>query len=713
MKQEKRECVHKVLWDWCLLWFREHPEDRQDVVRTLHRLVSTQKDLLCLLSLSKVDASFQVFSTVLWAFYRHTRAIGFVEHALPVLQYLLQHRSLSRRLLCCEMLRRLWKRGLVPRSIVDRFGHSIRSILRHHPRHEQAVFVVTKYVMEVPSPPIAPATLLPCGGMAWVKAIEYISKFAPHDHLPARLLAPWPSSHDADDLVKRWPVEVQHFYVQAAAASGFEALVGGRLLSIMAVLSHLTKVPGLMGPIIPGVLRVLESVHAPFVTTDQRYDLWESSWRILERHPPPHCFASRLWKILSTCPDLSASWCKDQIRSVLGAIGAVPEEFVVPLLRVLPRQLVTTQSSAIARLLVKKCCALADDTGERFCWRIGCVDFCCAVDAETYQTFIQDHIEVYRQALMHVDARVRLRARHMLSRVPAALFEASVPLLSELISEGDVSCMIAIQNLCPERKRRFAPELQDLVLARTDLYSDDGRPSIALVTFAGLPRDILEPIAKQIIPRIAFSRCARRSTPPTIWDARTEDRLFLLGHLPTGILDPEAAAHLCDQYWTGRTLALALRILHNTKNVHVYNQFKYRCFGVVAWGDEHLKPLALSVLRGLPTPVLETLLATLDMTTVSPTYTCKLWELTSPAFLNERADALVQLCGDNIHLECCLDLLAAVSPSPLEHLADKIVALAAQYEQEGIKWPSLRTVLRKIGDHERVDEMLFTKEFFV
>lgn len=710
----KRERVHGILWDWCLLRFRERPDERQDIVRTLHRLVSTPGDLISLLCLSNINTSLPVFSTILWSFYRHALEddrVVVVEKALPVLQNILGHRSLSRRLLCCDMIRKLWRRGSIRACVVEALEDFVIGILRHHPRHERAVFVVTRYAMEVPSRcPIDPSFLLPCGGMAWVKAMEYICS-QKHYQLSPRILGPLPSSHDTEHLVSLWPVDVQRFFVMIAKNSGFATLVGGRLLAVMSALSHLTKVPGEMGPIVPEVLQVLETLHQPHVTTDQKYDLWESAWRILERHHPQECDAPRMWKVLATFPDLSASWCREQIRTVLGRTGNVPDEFIIPLLKVLPQAFMVHDAERIAFLVTKNCCGATNALGQRFCWDVGCIDFCCAIDEKTHALFVKHHVPIFLEALGHVDARVRIRARRMLARVPDILFEASFLGLEAWIAQGDVSCTIAIQILSPERKRRFAPVLSRLVLENMNLYSDDGRPSIALVTFSGLPADVLRPKVEEVIRKLTDSEGG--STLPTIWDARIEDRLFLLGQMPAGVIARADAVRVADEYWNGATRKLAVRIVYNTKNAWVYDHFKHRCFELIVQGagDDDVKHLALYVLTTLPCPALERLLSLHwgEMKGVSPTYTCKILELTSLEFLLSKADFIVNLCLDNLYLECCLDLLAKVPC--LGRYCEKIVALAAKYEEEGVKWSSLRVVLKKIGEHDMVDEVLFTRAF--
>ena len=98
--------------------------------------------------------------------------------------------------------------------------------------------------MGLRSTAVDPCDLLPCGGMAWVKAIEFLS--LDHDRptqLYPRLLAPLPSVHDIHHVVGFWSVEVQQYYAILCANSKFQVFVGGRLLSCMEALSHLNKIP--------------------------------------------------------------------------------------------------------------------------------------------------------------------------------------------------------------------------------------------------------------------------------------------------------------------------------------------------------------------------------------------------------------------------------------------------------------------------------------
>jgi hypothetical protein len=710
MDRLKKEQVYIILWDWLLLRFKEHLDDRQDVVRTLRRLVHTPRDIVSLLSLSQTDASFPVFSTILWTFFRHVDGHPPSSHACiaaatPLLRNILQHRSLSRRLACCDMLRKLHRKQRMPDKCVHDLEPSILKILCRQPRHERAVFVTVKYFMQVQSTAVDPCNLLPCGGMAWVKAIEFLS--LDHDRptqLHPRLLAPLPSAYDIHHLVGLWSVDVQQYYAVLCANSRFQVLVGGRLLSCMEALSYLSKIPNDIGHIVvPGALIVLDSLHQGTVTTtDQRFDLWEFAWRILDRAAKGgHDFrpsAGRIWTIVARFPALSAGSCTNAIRSVLASTGPIPQEFFVPLLRVLPTEFVHKHGDAIATTVAAHCCKARDT----FCWDVGCVDFCCQVNETQHSQFVLDHVDVFLDALGHVDPYVRIEARRLLPRIPDTMFQKALPLLKKKVADGDLACTLAVHALDDARRRNLAYALFDRIQNSADLYSDNGRPSMTLLAFSKLPLDVLRPRVHSIV---------HTTLSAAVGDAHVHvrDRLFLLSQMPSGVIDPDDALRIADTFWTesDHTL-LVLRIVVKTHDLRVYDHFKHRCLGLLSQGIDVARSLAVSVLISLPCPALECLLDTLDMASIAPTDACKLLDATSPCFLLQKTDFIVGMCLSNMHVEACVDLLAKVPSLQPRH---DIVTLAMTYHEKGVTWPALRTVLEKMHQHDLVDEMKFTGSF--
>lgn len=732
--------VYRVLWDWCVLRLKESKRrknsHRQELVRTLYRLASTPEHDLALLQLGADDPNFVVAATLIWAFHQRIldappcQSRATITKAQSTLQTILRHPSTGRRLLCCEMLRRLARRNRVPAAMMDALDGHVVNILHEQPRRKESVWIVLRYLMQRPVTSLRPKveTFLPCGGLAWAKAIEYLCMLDVQDTLTPRLLAPLPSSYDVDFLVGLWPLGVQKFYVDLIASCHMETLSGVCLLNIIEAISYCNKVPQHIGTVVPNVLAALEGMD-PSMTTDYRFRVWDAGWQLMDKvaladiqeHFP------RILSLMLRLPEISSCWSKDRIKSVLSKMYQHdPDAFLrdvqshtCAILDLLPDAMVREHVGTIIRRLRSRCCCLRPIAGQHLCPEIGCVRLICRLREpalKAHQDFVRDHVDVLVDSIASTqpDVNVRINSRQLLPYVPDEMFEACMPVLEDLILQGDVSSMLGLYGLPETRLRLLKYPLMNRVLGQMDIYSDNLRPSAALTIMGRLPDDVLQPVVESLVQRLTGP--SGGSTLASIWDATIEDRLFVLKEMPAHVLSPEHVAYIASTFLDNdnKVVArqLAMEIVVKTASATICENKKDWCFAVMAHAPtDHVRHLAFKMLRLLAPASLKELLETHDLHQAPIKYACALLETMDGTFLETKMDFILNLCAKYPHVDTCIDLLNKVPERTLWTHRDRILVIA---REQAFRWDALRHVLRVFSNRgvtlarEMLSEYRFT-----
>lgn len=716
MHASKKERVHQILWDWGLDQFHgpgKCPEYRLEMARTLYRLAHSATHVRDLFTLMMVEDAVVVQSTLSWAAYDTLLSFPLAtcrqlsSTIEPQLARLLRHDG-KRNLLACEMILKLAQQGRLADSVLRALDEPMAAVLHdHHPCHHDAVLWVTQYFLLRRSPKILkPRCMLPCGGLAWSSAIEYIA--ANHEHPPVGIgMAPDPSEIPLEHLVDRWSVHVQTFFIRASSA--MSSMHGQQLLGVLEVLyyCHKARDQGQLDQIVPTILGILETLDHT-TPGDYRMRIWDAGWGLLESLGASAQVVQglpRIMALLGRLPELSPHWSKDYIQKVLTHVvhlgGCHGLDMVndvnilgTSLLEVLPDDLVHRHMDTLVHKL-----KTGYECGARPHHDLACVRFICRMttaEQAAHRDFVASHVRTMTAfvSMDNPDTSLQTTARHLLSLIPEHMFDACVPELNHIIGTGDSAGMLALYHLPTARLRVLRQTILYRVLTLHDIYNDVA-PSPALLLMCHLPDDVLAPIVTRLIrpDRVEWEgRLLHLLSDPYHNAAK---RLFILQHLPKSLFLPHHVHDIAAQ-WLGHTELgkshMILNIVLKTAAVSVCEEHKEWCMdALLQQPASALYRQAHRMLMMLPA---SSLLAVMmqkrhHLPRMYPRYLCALWNRLDDQQLALFVDDIVHLFHTSPFLfmeDRWVRQLARLPFDRVWALKDPILALLQQRDRTGGAW---------------------------
>lgn len=720
MSASKKERALCVLWDWCILQLRTTKPSayRQDVVRTLYRLASSETCVVELLKCSSMESDTQVQRTLSWACFQllshyDTKTCQRVmDVAQSHLFCLLEHPVLSARVFTCELIQRLANMGYISNTLLLTLDPYIVRLLEKSPTHHMdTVEVAMRYFLyrghDLSVRPQV-SWFLPCGGLAWKKALEYLAMFhKPHDDENdvsiVGLIAPFSSDYDMGQMVCMWSYEVQHFYVQQMSVASYTVhnLAGSsEFLHAVELLNYCRKAMDELPRTVPMILECLQGLDHTS-SSDYRVRMWDACWRVLEKVSPKHLALhfKELQALIRRLPHLSFYWSKDRIRDIfLGIFHYAPSLFAnmdyqeACMLEVLPDNMIRVYMDDIVAYLQHHSCSSTFLTTE-----LDCLKFICRmnfVELKKHHAFVVKHTKILLECISsdQVNPRVRLASRQLLHKVPDALFDACIPALESLITNGDISTLLILYNVPCSRLRLLHKVILHRVLTLFDIYSDNRHPSPALALMSQLPDDVLTPIVERLVnPKFDHDQYSL-----LLYSNHLEERLFVLKNLPVNLLSPTHVQTLADLYLTHverpSVSRMVMEIVTSTSDSRVCEKYKDWAMSLVKDDqvDMYVQYQAHKMLLYLHPSSLVPLLQQHGLRTMCVRRVCRLLDHVDNKSLSVFVPDIVYLCETYPDNPACVEVLARIPWHSLWEWKDRILSL---YEASSSKPRGYRHIL--------------------
>ena len=701
--------VHQILWDWSVLQLGTGSLKctlyRQDMARTLYRLASTKCHVSAMLRLLRTERDGRVASTLAWACHQAlvdmplARCQQIVEAVQLDLVDVLQHPSWWSKSRGCKLVCMLAQKGRIPSSVFSRtLDSAILRMMSHVPAHDTSVRAfIFQYMMLRNIVVVEAASIgLPCGGLAWKAAVEYLAWVASRVHtgtMDAKLLAPLPSEFCIEHLVDRWSPSVQRAYVHLIATANLESLRGVYLLNVIEALDACLRVKDNVEEMVPSVLSMLEDLDHT-TSSECRVQVWDAGWKLLTRVPPPALVADgssfgRLVSLVGRVPDLTVGWSKSSIRKVFATLHTFSDALFrhvdvgdLCLVDVLPDALVHAHMDTIVSRLDERVCGVHQHFPH--CQVLSRVRLLCRMTEThlfTHRVLVASHIPIVQHSIGvdQPNAILRVAAADLLHVVPETMFNACVPAMEGWILTGDVIGIMALSKLASSRLRVLRQSILHRVLAMHDTYTVGLRPSATLLLMAKLPDDVLVTVIERLVFPERFQ-----------WDGmvlhlladpyhHVEKRLFILENMPVELLLPQHVWAISRLYLQDARLGIresVMKIVVHTQSVAVVHHYQEWCMnqlvlddGAISWPCKMLGMLPPSALAGL--------LRRHDLRYVHPLHVCKLWEyLDDPAVLSTFAEAILRVCEDHPYLmNLTMCVVAKLPWDTLWHHKERVLAL--------------------------------------
>lgn len=704
--------VHQVVWDWSVLEVRgvkKGTRYRQEMVRTLYRLASTRYHVSDMLKLAMAETDHSVKSTLSWACYQSLARFS-TEECQDVVAFLckqlvdvLRHPCLSQKLLCCEMIYTLTRRGRISPLVLQRFDGPIVAVLHEFPRRADVVQLVARYFLLRSHPVAAPdvADLLPCAGLAWASAIEYVSTLPVCVNVA--LLAPLPSEYQVGHLVGLWSPHVQAAFIKLVAASDLETLRGECLLNVVEVLNHCRKVPEELVHAVPTLLTMMEELGHT-TASEYRFRVWDAGWLVLEKVDAAALedVFDRMVALVGRLPELTFSWSKDRIKRVFsGVYRAMPVLFLtldimeMCMVEVLPDALVHDYMDTIVDQMGADFCGVHHHPPH--CQDMGCLKLICRMtgsELRKHGAFVARHVHTLIECISpdQPDVHLRVAWRQLLPRLPEVLFDACVPVLHDIIGSGDVPGLLSLSHLPATRLRVLRHSILHRVLTLQDIVSDTLLPSAALVLLSRLPDDVLV----SVVERLVHPENLRLEVHLEV-HLEVEKRLFILKYLPTELvlhrhIQAIAGAYLRDA--RPRVCQLTMDIILRSKDESVCDEYKEWCMDALVRGaNKYLRFQAHKMLLLLPVPLLANVLRSRDLRQVCPRHVCALLDRLGNVVLSDFAEDIVHLCETYPYLDRSMQLLGRLPWETLWAFKGRVLSLLETRDQDGFRWDGSRHIL--------------------
>jgi hypothetical protein len=537
MKADVRHQARDVLWQWTKLQMQAEMHDgdvahRLQAVRLLYRLAHEEAHWGDMLGLLEQETHPTVQETLSWALYQtltgtHEAPAVVDRHADRLARLLASGRTqaggqgVRRSLLAFELVRKLLCSGDVLETTLQRLDPYMAGVVPTFPRKYEAIYMVARYILmrrrRIDRACLPPAeALLPCGGLGWVKALEYMAEFGlavPR----VECLAPLPSVFETRQLAGMLPTKAQALVARTVAAHG---LGGGRPpLRLLCLLLHCNKARAGTLEAVPAVVDV--------VAAGVGGAAWDQAWRILvvvleaTREAALDTYLGQLPRLLQAAASQRSLESARNLLALLyklapsSVVQLVPDDLAPKLVAVLPPAMLS------ARFVDRLPCQGTPAS----C--LPCVRLLCRLPAHAGEDLARRHARVVADAvgLEHQeDQGLRRDYLDLAGGLPDALFEACRPRLAAALRAGDPDAAYALLDAAPERLRG----LQDAILARVlddlDIWTEDMRPSVALALMTRLPHDVQADVAE----RLLFAGEPDAELP--------EARLYVLRAMPTDIL---------------------------------------------------------------------------------------------------------------------------------------------------------------------------------
>jgi hypothetical protein len=753
MNGEERQRVYNVLWDWTVLQLTAGcatVDDRLEWVRTLYRLASADHHIMALLRVWTKERDSRVQTTLSWACYQFLSRVPcetshrILKQALPLLEQLLQDPSQPKRLLCCEMLRKLNVIGFVPDDVLTALDPFVAGVLGDYSaRCEKAVDAVLRYFLaRPPAPPFASSSssssvtipidhFLPCGGLGWRTAIEYIARNCPRlPAVTAVAIAPVPSNVEMRHLVGTLSHQAQVAFVTMVATLDLSDENGPLLYTLLDALQYCQKAVHTLPEVVPQTIHILNTMGEQ-IGPEYHVRLWDAGWALLDTVVSEARPAARVVQhlpnmlgLLRQMPAAGPCWNRAKVRRTLAAAYEhSPHSFEgldwswAPTLEGIPDAVLRNRMDSIVFHLIVHSCTLwvhsqpqqpplpvqqgAGQVGDMACLRLICrMD---PAERERHHDFVQQHAEIVAQCIpaSDMDAALRRSIRDMLPLIPPSFFAACAPALTERIAAGHSSGLLAIYTLPPERLVFFTTALFRRVLAAFDIYSDELRPSLALITMARLPIEVLRPVVEYLVaPDDTDPPDALRGIAMAM---PVEDRLFVLRHLPVKSLlrssHVEALASAFLRHESVVVAQLMMEIVVATQHTDVCDDYASWNMYLVKHGPtRHLRELAFKMLLCADGPVLLSELRDTNLQGVEGYFVCKLLDRLDEAVLSAFFADVLRVCGGNFYAQLPMELLARMPLTTLLQKQRRVLDVIERRNQKGMRWDASRKVLQRLAN---------------
>lgn len=761
-----RQQVHNVLWDWAVLRVSQgsDTDERLELVRTLHRLASSAEHARALLTVWKTVSDVRVQTTLSWACFQFLsskpvdQSQAIVQESLPLLRELLQDACLPRRLACCEMVSKLHNIGFVPENVLASLDAAVADILEaaydmsdtsnasvanvleeascYPVRSDRAVEAVMRYFTLRPPTVAGPPVdrFLPCGGMAWRMAMEYLARrdaaAAATTTLTVMSLAPVPSSvYETRHVVGTLSHVAQTAFVTMASAIPLAHANdnGPTLYLLMDALHYCFKAVDALPCVVPQTIRVMDTMGEQ-VAPEYSIHLWETGWGILETVMSYPRSAARvapylpdIFGLLRRLPQAHTFWNRFRVRRVLSdAYEHCPEAFdkvdwasawMWPCtLEVIPDKLLRQRMEYIVLNLVVHSCSLYGNGGgngsattdtDMACLRL----ICRMNEAEQaiHSEFVASHAETLHKLLVasESDLVLRFSVRDMLPVVPLTLFSACVPTVASMISADQTTTtgLLAVCFLPSERLVAFQTPLFHRVFDKLDIYSDELQASLALGIMTRLPLDVLRPVALALVYDSSATAALSSVTALAL-----EDRLFVLRHLPcNAVLEPEDVKVLADLYLCHDRVVvsqLTMEVVVATRHAGVCEEYAGWSMDMLKTGPTtHVRALAHKMLLCMSGPVLLKALQTHGLADVQGYFVCKLLDRLDSTFLPPFLRDILRVCDGNKYAQLPMELLARMPLATLYEHQQQVLAVLENRSRRcgGMRWDASRKVLRALA----------------
>ena len=615
--------VHGIFWNWCLLKIQDPKTNtpfRNDLADTLGNLAYEPEHVVDIFKVLVRESDFHARIALSWSSSRAltnmslAQCQGMIETHIHLFHQLLQHPSQYLRIMTCETIGRLIHQNRVRASSLATFDKFVERMIYEFPNRPEVVEIVLRYLLARRPLYILsqPHLLFPCKGQTchtWKKAVVYMSKLP---FFPVASIALEDAALNAPEksiaaVVQSFDVDTQMFlvhWIKELWVLEDECVI----LRALRIISHCHKTPkttSTMAPLLFDVLEWMDCEERDAISISVWEVCFEMLWSISKRTNGMAVYYPRVLHLLSKWQGY-ATPAKHAVKQFLANIfQEEPELLQVDmvahngfLVDLLPRTFLRSQMDA----LVSK---FSDSTPGP--WTL---DLVCQMDP-AQQTQHSNFLEAHRQyiaesiALSSDYQRRYMVRKQWLAKLPRVLFDACLPPLEDAIITRDITGLLPLFHISPERLDCLKDVLFDQVLGELDIFGHDKcRPSIVLSLFVLLPSTTLESLVHRLVhPRLG-------ETYPILHPTQyLEERLFILKHVSPILVKPYALEiaqrHLHDKRHFIRNLVM--EILIHTNETCTYTQWAWRLL-TDKTTSVHAQILATTMLESVPPPDVAALL---------------------------------------------------------------------------------------------------------
>ena len=730
MSLDTAERVHGILWDWTVLRLRTELEldrsSRQELARTLYRIGSRPDHAQAMLRLARKESDVEVLVSLVWGCLRILQGMGKVRcrevlASIEILKALEPPCATTLKLLVADMVVRLMLLDLIPACMFPEFDKSMTALLDasfSSFKHNETVDVVLRYLLRrPPSCNVAPRKILPCGGLAWKRALEYL-EMSGASVADFRIVVPLRSEYGMHHLMELWDESVHQKFIALYAESDTTLLDGPQLVATFDVLANCaSKAEDHLWKAVPGVLGTLETIGYG-LTSEDRFRVWDQGWRILERVPAEdlRVYISRILCVVERVPEAGlVTWSKVRIKHALTRMDRasplplenVPVLSCPTIVDILPDDMVHRHLDSIVKdFAVHSCYMYAGN--QPYGFDLACLRLICRMtpdEVETHHAFVVDHAAVVTQCIApwQPDPRLKVGARNLLGKMPDMLLEAAMDTMAEIIDEGDGPGMLAMTTVQAFRLEPLARPLLQRVFWELDLYKTGFQASDALFLLCRFPTDVLTPLVDQLVKGKTLQYEDMHFPMPCF-----KDRIFVLNTLPAHLVTTLHALELARVCFTrdidnnvvvdDDALQLSMELMvrgHHKTVCEIYRSWIARMLT-----DAPNRPLryeAHKMLLLLDTESIAQVLRNIDMRTLYPRHACLVLTKLEQHLLEPFADAILDMIETYPYLDSAVLLLARLPESTILQKWKRILRLMDQ--KQGFRWDGSRRVLQILAAH--------------